>query len=251
MVFVMWDERYQAFAKKYQEVGFRNVGLALAEPGGWKSIAEKPEWGLFKFGHAHPNQSNSGLMTLVLMACEFHNKNRGLTLNEIVDVPFQQWMQTVERGVSGLSNSTGNMMKDMVLRGPSSFDCLFVYENVAIDYFKNAEGRWGQLRIVYPTKNMWNDNPYYVLNVPWSSPAQRQAAGLFLDFLLSEPVQTQALVHGFRPGNPAIPINGPDSPFTTYQKYGLQVELSSICDPPSAEVIHNLLASWQRSVGNR
>ena len=76
MVFVMWDERYQAFAKKYQTVSFRTIGQALEEKAGWNGIAGRSEWGLFKFGHTHPNQSNSGLMTLVLMAFDYHQKCR-------------------------------------------------------------------------------------------------------------------------------------------------------------------------------
>ncbi len=147
MVFVFWAERYDAFVAKYKGANFQTVGAALREPGGWDGIAKKPEWGLFKFGHTHPNQSNSGLMTLVLMGYDYHKKTRDLTLKDILDPQFQSWMSAVESGVSGLSNSTGNMMRDMVLRGPSSYDAIFVYENVAIDYLKNAEGRWGELRI--------------------------------------------------------------------------------------------------------
>jgi ABC-type sulfate transport system substrate-binding protein len=135
----------------------------------------------------------------------------------------------------------------MVLRGPSSFDAIFVYENVAIDYLKNAEGRWGELRLVYPDRNLWNDNPYYILNAPWSSPEQRKAAGVFLDFLLSEPVQKRSLDHGLRPGNPAVPIKVAGSPFLEYQRFGLSIDVGSICEPPRAEVVNNLLASWQRS----
>ena len=46
-------------------------------PAAGRAIAGKPEWGLFKFGHTHPDQSNSGLLTLVLMAYEFAGKRRG------------------------------------------------------------------------------------------------------------------------------------------------------------------------------
>src|SRR6185436_471639 len=84
MVFVMWAERHEAFVAKYGEVSFRSLGQALAEPSGWQAIAGKPEWGLFKVGHTHPNQSNSGLMTLVLMAYDYHAKARGLELKDIL-----------------------------------------------------------------------------------------------------------------------------------------------------------------------
>ncbi len=251
MVFVMWEERYQAFIQHYGKVSFDTIAQALHEKGGWETIAGKPEWGLFKFGHTHPNQSNSGLMTLVLAAYSYQHKTSDLTLKDIVDVKFQDWLAGMERAVSGLSNSTGNMMKEMVLKGPSSFDAVLVYENVAIDYLKNAEGRWGALRAIYPEYNAWNDNPYYILNVPWSDKDQRKAAETFLKFLLSEPIQKESLTHGFRPANTNVPIKFPESPFVLYQPYGIAVDLGKICDPPKAEVVNNLLASWQRSQSNR
>jgi len=251
MVFVMWDERYQAFIQKYKTLSFSTVAQALQEKGGWDTIAQKPDWGLFKFGHTHPNESNSGLMTIVLTAYSYQKKTRDLQLKDVVDVGYQGWMQGMERAVTGLSNSTGNMMKEMVLKGPSSYDALFVYESVAIDYLKNAEGRWGQLRIVYPEYNAWNDNPYYIIDAPWSSKEQRKAAESFLAFLLTEPIQKESLNHGFRPANPSVPVKFPDSPFVKYADYGIKVDLAKICEPPRAEVVNNLLQSWQRSQANR
>ncbi|MCW1924381.1 substrate-binding domain-containing protein [Luteolibacter arcticus] len=251
MVFVMWQERHEAFVAKYKEVSFETVGKALKEPGGWDAIAQKPEWGIFKLGHTHPNQSNSGLMTLVLMACDYHKKSRGLNLKDILDPQFQAWMNDIENAASGMSNSTGNMMRDMVLRGPSTFDALVVYESVVIDYIKSAEGRWGTLHVEYPRFNAWNDNPYYVIDAPWSSDAQRKAADTFLDFLLSEPIQRESLKHGFRPGNPSVPIKFPDSPFVTGEKFGIKIDLPTMGETPRAEVINNLLAIWQRNQRGR
>jgi len=251
MVFVIWEERYQAFLQKYKTLSFDAVSQALQEKSGWEAIAGHPEWGLFKFGHTHPNESNSGLMTIVLTAYTYKHKTRDLTVRDIVDPGFQTWMGKLEGSVSGLSNSTGNMMKEMVLKGPSSYDALFVYECVAIDYLKNAEGRWGQLHVVYPEYNAWNDNPYYIINAPWSTPDQRKACERFLAFLLTEPIQKEALNHGFRPGNPDVPVRFPESPFEKYAASGVQVDLQKICEPPRAEVVNNLLASWERSQSNR
>jgi ABC-type Fe3+ transport system substrate-binding protein len=251
MVFVVWDERYQAFIQKYKTMSLQTVDQALQAKGGWDEIAHHPEWGLFKFGHTHPNQSNSGLTTIILAAYSYHHKTKGLGLKDVLDVGFQQWLEELERGASGMSNSTGNMMREMVLKGPSSYDAIFVYENVAIDYLKNAEGRWGQLRVSYPEYNAWNENPYYIINASWSTPDQRKAADTFLNFLLTEPVQKESLVHGFRPANPNVPVKFADSPFVLYAGNGVQVDLQKICEPPKAEVVNNLLASWQRTQGSR
>jgi ABC-type Fe3+ transport system substrate-binding protein len=251
MVFVIWDERYQAFVQKYRTLSWATLSQALQEKGGWNTIAGKPEWGLFKFGHTNPVQSNSGLMTIVTAAYSYHNKTRDLELKDVLDVNFQNWLTKMESATNGMANSTGNMMREMVLKGPSSFDVLYVYESVAIDYLKNAEGRWGQIRVVYPEYNAWNENPYYILNVPWSSSDQQKAANIFLNFLLTEPIQKESLNHGFRPANPNVPVKFPESPFTRYANYGIQVDLQKICEPVKAEVVNNLLASWQRSQANR
>ena len=251
MVFVVWDERYQAFIQKYKVMNLDTINQALQEKTGWDAIAHQPDWGLFKFGHTHPNQSNSGLMTIVLAAYSYHHKTKDLTVSDVVNAGFQQWLATLERGTSGLSNSTGNMMKEMVLKGPSSYDAMMVYESVAIDFLKNAEGRWGQVRVVYPEYNAWNENPYYIINAPWSTPEQRKAAETFLAFLLTERIQREALVHGFRPANPSVPIKFAGSPFDTYAGNGVHVDLQKICEPPKAEVVNNLLESWQRTQGNR
>jgi len=251
MVFVVWDERYKAFIQKYKVMNLDTINQALQERSGWDAIAHQPDWGLFKFGHTHPNDSNSGLMVLVLAAYAYNHKTRDLTVGDVVNANFQQWLTSLERSTTGFSNSTGNMMKEMVLKGPSSYDALMVYEAVAIDYLKNAEGRWGELRVVYPEYNAWNENPYYIIDAPWSTSDQRKAAQTFLDFLLSDRIQREALVHGFRPANPNVPVKFADSPLVKYAGNGVQVDLQKICEPPKAEVVNNLLQSWQRAQSNR
>lgn len=251
MAFVWWKDRLEAFNAKYQTVSFATIGQALDEKSGWAGIAQKPEWGLFKFAHTHPAQSNSGLTTLVGYAYEFHHINRGLTMAQVLDPKFQTWMQHLAVSVTGLSNSTGTLMKEFVLKGPSAYDCIYVYESTAIDFLKSAEGRWGELRIVYPQQNLWNEHPAVVLNAPWSSPAQRAAGKAFIKFLISEPAQQQALKHGLRPANPDVAVLTPDSPFTQFQRYGLRNDLGSTGEAPSPEVVLNLVQSWQRSQGGR
>jgi ABC-type sulfate transport system substrate-binding protein len=137
-------------------------------------------------------------------------------------------------------------MKEMVLRGPSQYDCLMVYENLAIDYLDDARKRWGELQVVYPAENVWNEHPYYIINAPWSAPEQREAARRFLDFLLSEPIQRAALNHGFRPGNPAVGVRFPESPLVRYAAQGLAIDLPRVCEPPRADIVYDLIASFRR-----
>jgi ABC-type glycerol-3-phosphate transport system substrate-binding protein len=250
MVFVLWKSRYERFVKKYGEVSFRTIAEAMREPGGWATIGDEPDWGLFKFSHAHPSKSNSGLLTLVLMAYEFSGKERGLATADVTKPAFQEWLRSFEQGVArpagSLSHSTGTLMKEMVLRGPSQYDCLMVYENLAIDFLDEARQRWGELQVVYPQENLWNEHPYYILNVPWSAPEQREAARLFLEFLMSEPIQLRALAHGFRPGNPSVPVRFTESPLVRHADRGLIVDLPRVCEPPRAGVVYDLIGSFRR-----
>lgn len=253
MVFVMWKPRYQAFVKHFGTVNFRNLGQAMNESEGWGKIAGQPEWGLFKLGHTDPNRSNSGLQALVLMAYEFAGKQRGLTVRDIAAERFQEWLRSFERGItrhgSSLTHSTGTLMEQMVLRGPSQYDCLVVYENLAFDYMQAAIQRWGtdgEFYVAYPDPNVWNEHPYYILDVPWSDNRQRKAAADFLKFLMSVPVQRRALEHGFRPGNPEVPVNSPESPLVRSQKYGFKLSLPVISEPPTGDVTMNLLGSFRR-----
>jgi ABC-type Fe3+ transport system substrate-binding protein len=250
MVFVLWKSRYEPFAKKFGSVSFQTIAEAMQEPGGWATIANEPGWGLFKFGHTHPNKSNSGLLTLVLMAYAFSHKERGLTTADVTQPDFQKWLKEFENAVArpggSLTHSTGTLMREMVLRGPSQYDCLMVYENLAIDYLDDARRRWGELQVVYPVPNLWNEHPYYILNVPWSRPEQRRAARQFLDFLTSEPIQRRALDHGFRPGNPSVPVRFPESPLIRHAAQGLTIDLPRVCEPPRGEVVYDLIASFRR-----
>jgi Bacterial extracellular solute-binding protein len=253
MVFVMWKQRHDAFVKKYGKVSFGTIAQAMKEPEGWGAIAGKAEWGLFKFGHTDPNKSNSGLQTLVLMAYEFAGKQRGLTVENVTGNRFQGWLREFERGVtrhsSSLTASTGTLMEEMVLRGPSQYDCLMLYENLAIDYMQAARQRWGaqgEFYVAYPDPNIWNEHPYYILDVPWSNDRVKKAATDFLKFLKSEPIQRRALEHGFRPGDPTVPVNSPESPLVRSQKTGLTIGLPLMCEPPTAEVTTTLLGSFRR-----
>jgi ABC-type sulfate transport system substrate-binding protein len=94
---------------------------------------------------------------------------------------------------------------------------------------------------------MWNENPYYILDVPWSSEAQRSAARAFLQFLMSEESQAKALAYGFRPGNPKVGVNFPESPFLQNERYGIRIDIPRIAEPPKAEVVDTLISSFRRA----
>jgi Ca-activated chloride channel family protein len=234
MVFVIWSSRLPAFRAKYGELTLESVARALAEPRGWEA-AGHPEWGLFKFA------IDDRLMAAALLTYDQGEKVSGLTPQDALEAGTKPALQSVAR------NATFTSMRDFAARGPDAYDAAFVEEASALDLLDAAQKRGGELRILYPRRNLWAENPYYILDGSWSTPGQRDAAQKLLDFLLSEAGQQQAVAHGFRPVDPHVPTNASGSPFVLYAKNGVQEKSGQTCALPSPAVLANLLAAWQRA----
>lgn len=64
---------------------------------------------------------------------------------------------------------------------------------------------------------------------------------------MTEPIQQLALGDGFRPGNPSVSPRYPGSPLLENERCGVRIDVAlRLCEPPRAEVISSLLASFQR-----
>jgi hypothetical protein len=85
LVLVSWRERADVL---WGDQPGSNLWLdlqsALVDPTGWASY-DRPEWGYIKFGHTDPTRSNSGMMTVLLMAYGYFGKTGELSLAEVRD----------------------------------------------------------------------------------------------------------------------------------------------------------------------
>jgi ABC-type Fe3+ transport system substrate-binding protein len=246
MVYVMWEDRYQAFVGKYGELNWNTVGQALTEPTGWAAIAGKPEWGVFTFGHTKPTHSNSGLLSLVLMGYDYFDLMRGLKAEQVMEPGFIEWLEATEANMDTEQTSTGRLFTDMLRYGPSTLNGVMVYENLALSNLGTAEGRWGAIKVVYPKRTVWNENPFYILDVPWTSPEHQQAAKAFQSFLLAPETQRVARdEYLFRPANVDLPIVEPGSAFEKVKDV-VQIDVPAI-RRPKADVLTQLTQLWKRS----
>jgi ABC-type sulfate transport system substrate-binding protein len=140
----------------------------------------------------------------------------------------------------------------MVQFGPSKYDVVLVYENLAIENIDAAQGRWGQpLKVFYPPATMFSDHPYAILGDPLTTPDQRLAAERFRDFLRSQAMQEQAQRYGFRPAaaNVSVVNDDANNPFNKYAAAGIQVDIAQQVETPSGETIAALLDLWRRQIG--
>jgi ABC-type Fe3+ transport system substrate-binding protein len=222
---------------------------ALTNPEGWAAYGY-PEWSYIKFGHTDPTRSNSGFMTIVLMAYNYLGKTSGMTADDILSNPeFQQWLEDFEGSIPEFGSSTGTYMNDIVAYGPSKYDMVAVYEATAIEHLENAKGRYGELRVYYPPATIMSDHPFCVINATWVTPEKRKAAQIFLDYLTTEDVQELALLkYGFRPVNPNVKQDQPDSPLVRYAGNGLRLDLPPEIELPAGNVLDTLLQFWIRNI---
>ena len=255
LVFVVWEERARVLVDQAHDgqLSWKMIHEAIASPKGWAGIGGKPAWGFVTLGHTDPNKSNSGMEALALMAYEHFNKTSGLTVEQLLDPRFQDFVRTIERGVQHFESSTGTFMTDMIRFGPSKYDIAVVYESLAVSQLENAQGRWGSLHIYYPPVTIWSDHPVVMLDAPWVTAAQKTAAAELIAFLRSTPVQTTALRFGFRPAETSVAVKTTEgsSPFTRSAQYGLSLELPPAAQPPDGAVIRNMLMMWSRVVKPR
>jgi ABC-type Fe3+ transport system substrate-binding protein len=250
LVLVAWQERADAlWGTNPGDELWNGLFDAATNPQGWGAYGH-PDWGFFKFGHTNPLKSNSGFMTTILMAYEFHQKSSGLTTADIQNPHFQAWFTELESSITEFGDSTGTYMRDIIAYGPSKYDMVAVYESVAIEQAENAIGRYGELYIYYPPRTLMSDHPYCILNAGWVSPQEREAAQLFLSYLLSEPAQTSAIYDfGFRSVDPSIALDLQDSPFLTLATNGIRItNLPEEVEVPQGQVLDALLDYWARQI---
>lgn len=254
LVFVAWQERGDVLtARDTQPLHWKRLHTVLASDQGWSAIGGSKEWGLVRLGHTDPTKSNSGLQALLLMAYEYHGRTSNLDVANVVDPGFQAFVKQIEGSVPKFGTSTGTFMEEMILFGPSKYDVVVSYENLAIEQIPNAQGRWGNLRIYYPQHTMWSSHPAALLDAPWVTPEQKQAGRKLIAFLRAPEAQRRALRYGFRPSDPAVPILGEqaDNPFSAARAHGVRTDLPGAVEPPPGPVISNLMEMWSRQIGRR
>ncbi|HEY1012070.1 MAG TPA: extracellular solute-binding protein [Herpetosiphonaceae bacterium] len=204
-----------------------------------------------KFAQTSPDTSNSGLQTMLLMAYAFRGKADNLAAADIASTEFRTWWAQYAKNVEKFGRSTGPIVTEVLQFGPSRYSAVALYENLAVENLRTALGRNYDPVIIYPPQNIYSDHPFAVLDAPWVSAEQREAAEQLRAFLLQEPAQRNAVLLGFRPANDAVKLDIPGSPFAAPANLerGLQPQLSApLVAAPPAEVVTAMLDFWTKEV---
>jgi Ca-activated chloride channel family protein len=244
VVIALWQPMAEALGWPEKNLGWADIAALATSDEGWSAFGF-PEWGSFKFGHTHPNYSNSGLVSVIAEAYAGADKQRGLTLDDLEDPDLRAFMAEVESGIIHYGSSTGFFAERMFERGPSYLSAAVMYENLVVaQESKRLAGQEAHAPVVaiYPREGtFWSNHPYAILNAPWVTPEQQAAAEDFLAFLLDQPQQLKAIELGFRPADPSLALTSP-------LDAGHGVDPSqpqTVLEVPSADVITGIQDLWR------
>jgi Ca-activated chloride channel family protein len=245
VVIAMWKPMAEALGWPGKALGWSDIAALATNADGWKAYGY-PEWGSFKFGHTHPNYSNSGLVSIIAEAYSGANKQRDLTLEDLQNAALQEFMADVEKSIIHYGTSTGFFGERMFERGPSYLSAAVLYENLIVaQESRRLKGTSSQLPVVaiYPKEGtFWSNHPYVILEAPWVTAEQKEAAQDFQNFLLERPQQLKAIELGFRPADPSIPLASPLD-----AQHGVDPnQPQTVLEIPSAEVIAGVQALWRQ-----
>jgi len=257
LVFAVWQDRAATLLGHYGSIDWSSVHDALTQPG-WSSIGGQSTWQSVKFGQTRPDMSNSGLLTLTLMAYSFYNKTRDLKVTDIDAASFQSYLNDIESAVQKFGKSSGHYLEnEVILNGPSAYDIVTTYENLVVTDQQLAQSRGGEpLQPYYPSLNIVSNHPFAILSGDWITSEEQLAAKAFRDFLLGDAAQKKALLKGFRPVNISDPVED-KTPGNPFQSQVVQPFLSSIprrlppqVQPPNGNVVDEIISQWQQKYGN-
>lgn len=242
LVIMMWQPFAEALGWPKQDIGWADIAKLATSEKGWADVG-KPQWGKFRFGHTHPDFSNSGLQTIVAMSYAATGKLRGLSDADVKADSTAKFIKDIESAVAHYGSSTGFFGTAMVERGPTYLSAAAVYESTVVDSYlagkKSPDGF--PLVAIYPKEGTFQtDHPLCIPDGGWMNADLREAAGAFRDFLLSKPIQEQARQFGFRPADPALPITSPID-----VAYGVDpTQPQNLLQVPGASTIRAIREVW-------
>ena len=189
VVIAMWRPMAEALGWGKEPVGWSNILDLARDPRGWAAF-NHPEWGGFKLGHTHPETSNSGVASLLAEVYAGARKSAGLTLDDVRQPQTVQTVAGIESAIVHYGSSTGFFGKRLFTDGPGYLSAAVLYENMVIESYGPQYRLPFPVVAVYPKEGtFWSDHPVGIVDREWVTAEHREAAKLYIDYLLARPQQ--------------------------------------------------------------
>jgi Ca-activated chloride channel family protein len=207
LVIAMWEPLARALGWPKKQIGFGEVLKLATSRNGWADYGH-PEYGRFKLGHTNPDFSTSGLSAVAAEYYAATGKREGLLAKDITDPAVRQRIKTIEQSIVHYGDTTLFFSDQLKAHGPAYASAVAMEEATLVAFNKGRKGT--KLVGLYPREGtFFSDNPFLVLNAPWVTPAQKEAAQKLQQFLVDHITPQTALDAGFRPGDPSKKAGAP------------------------------------------
>jgi hypothetical protein len=227
----------------------------LGGPTPWLALRDlstgrkKTPWGRFKFSHADPLTSSSGMMTLGLILYDYGLRTgRSGNLDKVAtSTPFMNYVRDLEKGLvydKAAQEGTTALAKAF-FKNPSRYDVITAYESAALEAAPNDPN----IAVIYPSPTAVSEHAVTLLNGGWIKPLQREGALAFISYLGSPDAVGEGLKYHFRPAQTgsSLSLNGELSQFASQ---GFQQSYSSV-ELPSYQALNSAAFQWSKKIAGK
>ncbi len=207
----MWRPMAEALGWPDKPIGWQTLIDLAKDPNGWAAYG-RPDWGKFRLGHAHPQYSNAGLLTLTSLIYGVLGKTDGLTAFEVYRPEVEQALTALGQNTAKYGKLAEDLLKTMAQQGRGYLHAVATFESDALRMnLEHAQQLRFPLVFIFPSEGVfWGSHPYCVLDrTDWTSQAQADAARRFHAFITAEAQQTAAIGDLLRPLDAGIPLRAP------------------------------------------
>jgi Ca-activated chloride channel homolog len=252
LVIAMPEPMARALGWPDRPIGWSDLLALAGDPRGWSRLGH-PEWGQFRLGKTNPDLSTSGLNALV--GTYVAATGGDLSPQRVADPAVRSQVARLELSVDHYGDTEMTFLGNLQAaddRGAALqyISAVAVEEKSVWDYNQGNPGGDPQtlgrhapphvpLVAIYPKEGtLVSDSPYAVLDAPWVSAQQKQAAEGFLRYL-RQPAQQQRFTDlAFRDDQ------GRAGDRITHD-HGLLAAQPRLLRPPSPSVLAHIQADWQ------
>ena len=214
LVIAMWESRAQAlecWPSPKPQCTWERIRALATNADGWTMFG-RPDWGKFKLGYGHMDQSNSGTLTAAILCMRGLGKSGDLTMEDVdAGNGCGRMIAAVEKAKVHSGKRSAWLLDRMRTGGPEYLDAIVTNEQEVVEFNHDPSGLREPMVSVYPQDGtVFNTHPFAILDgAPWVSPEQVKAAEIFRKYLLSDEQQARLVKHGLRPVDEDAPLGAP------------------------------------------
>ena len=210
LVIGMWRPMAEALGWPDTPIGWGDLADLATNPDGWAAHGH-PEWGKFKFGHAHPDFSNSAMLSMIAEVYAAAGKTAGLTVDDVKSEPVRERVAAVEQAIVHYGKWDKWILNKMVERGPEYLHATPTYENNVVLYnMERADEMRFPLVSIYPREGtFWVTNPACIPDADWVSEERKEAAETFIAYMTAPEQQARMMKWALRPADTSVALGDP------------------------------------------